>query len=1073
MFDCKSLDYGAISSFVYMRNISRDGGQSFGLPLEMDRATITLGIEVRQFYEPLVYDLSKIARERIQRMLIFDTKSGSAIQEQRHQVTRYLRLLLGNAKDMSGKILYESVSMIFCVLPHLMDTLRQFGWHSVWDRNVVGYEVYHGVLEWNWLLMLVLKEAKECATNIEMSNEFFDKKPMKTFGTIYRDLMVDLLDLAYQQYCIHVIDNITNKSSYSCYCVKHMWLGLMILADTEKLDFWKCLNECMPASLKDKHDAYMFKIWHINTLARLYDEKMKLAEEAPLLTLPNNYTVIDDIVKDFLKSDITEFKARVFLTLLKPIVTVFWPARIETVIALWNYYSSRINSAFRTNRNSFETIGCVSSTVEGFINQAASLAAPESIHGHFDLEQNSFQMFLRLLSWIIHHYTAQAHKKKVQIIFNRIFVKMGPNKYEKLTERGVYNLGLMLLTMMSATSFDNDYSRVSGFMQLVPLTYEEMKLPIDHTIMRITVASRANMAILVLLSSSSFDKTKHIVTFLDSIDVAYRKYGDRLQPALEIIAEGMCLIYKKAVLQKSFNRGEKSLLRSWVQKYLRHCSTNRWQMLLDVLADTLKAFNGSTLSEECYNALNQHVMPFVNERYFNKVAAPPCIPRLAARMIIHCASSNTKNDRISWSFEMYVNSPETCTDQVLACMKEIAQCSKTLAAIDQILIIRQWLKMAILHDAKSLLDLTRIVHGLDELKTLCKIPEYDRFVNNDIPVKLFFRLVGTRYRESDACMRMEMKKKLYTVFEDFDKWFPDSAAIRQRVFAVLILALKECPLAFYFRGNSKCLYSIAFQHFFLPFCVLVDRNVQLDFIEAIAQIWHHVMDFLGDMDYRHDEIIADNVYNMMNKWVPQFAKLTNVKQSLRPVMLFFCARNEDLVLFAMTRFVQTFVDLKRCLPNEYAVEVMEILKNLIKALVKQKNYGKISLFIRTMGLSVTQHAFMCNEKYHTRLIASEILFDLLTSTNEPSNLIKEEMRNVLIAFTLKYFPISEECYMKFMSRFVFRYPYFFRSLIDFIRRDEAETEITCAQNKTDGVLSLASYMLQRELDTKLKSKNEK
>ncbi|XP_052900429.1 protein MMS22-like isoform X2 [Anopheles moucheti] len=541
-----------------------------------------------------------------------------------------------------------------------------------------------------------------------------------------------------------------------------------------------------------------------------------------------------------------------------------------------------------------------------------------------------------------------------------------------------------------------------------------------------------------------------------------------------MIAEGMCLIYKKAVLQKSFNRGELSLLRPWMQRYLRHSSAKRGEKLLDVLADTLTAFHRSSPCEEYFSAMKQHVMPFVNEKYFDKAAAPSCIPRIAARMVMHCASSNTNNDRITTSFEMYVNCPDACADQVLAYMKEITQCSNTLAAIDQTVIIRQWLKMGILHDAKSLLDLTRIVHGLDVLKALCEIPEKDMFHSDAIPVKLFFRFVGLRYRQADASARMGMKKKLYTIFEDFDKWFPDPAGvIRMRIFAVLILALKECPLAFYLRINSKCLYSIAFHHFFLPFCVLVDRNVQQDFIEAIAKIWHHVMDFLGYMDYRNDQIIGDNVYNMMNKWIPQFTKLTNVKQALRPVMLFFSARNEDFVMFVMTRFVQTFVDLKRCLPNAYSVEVMEILKHLIKNLAKQKDYGKITLFIRTTGLSVTQHAFMCNEKYHSRLIASEILFDLLASTNEPSNLIKLEMRNVLIAFTLKYFPVSEECYIKFMTRFVFRYPNFFRSLIDCIRREVAKTEITCAQNKTDGVLSQASYLLERELNTKLKSNNVK
>ncbi|XP_049300070.1 protein MMS22-like [Anopheles funestus] len=1072
MFDCKATNYCGHSSLECIQNISRDGGQSFGLRLEMDRATMMLGAEVHQFYEPLVYDLSTIARERIQKLKFFQRQTCSSIRVQRQEITRFLRLVLGSARTMRGNIGYESLATILYVLPDLVDPLKKYGWNSAWDKDFSGYEVYHGVLEWRWLLMLLFKEMKEFGetTKNEQIDGAIERKPLKSFDTIYRDLMVDMLDLAYHQFRLHAIEHVTTKTPYPCNCVKHMWLGLMVLADTEKLDFWNCLNECMPSALKEKNDAYLFKIWQINALAKLDEQKPKRSDEAPLVTLPNSYTIIDEIVKDFLKSDIKEPQARVFMVLLQPIVTVLWPARIETVIALWDYFSVRLNSSFLTNSDSLEAMGCVSSSVHGFIEQAASLAALDSMDDSMNLQRNSFQMFLKLLSWIIRHYTTQALKKKVQIIFNRIFLKIGPKKYENMTEQAIYNLGLMLLTMISATSFDNDYPRVSKLIQLVPLTNEAMKLPIDLTIKRITVATQAHMALLVLFSSSSFDKTTHIVTFLESIDAAYHKYGNRLLPVMETIAEGMCLIYSKAIAQESFDRGEISLLRSWMLKYLRNSSSDRWQKLLDVLLDSLSC-KRSSLSEEYFGAINQHVMPFVRETFLNKTAAPPCIARIAARMTIHNESRDVKNEQISSFFNTFVNCPAACPDQVLVYLKEIMQCAKTISSLEQKVIIRQWLKMGILYDRDSLLDVTRVVHGLEEFKALCEIPEYDMLQSNTIPIKLFFHFVGKRYYESDTDAQMEMKMKLHSIFEGFDKWFPDAKGIvRQRILAVLVLAFKECPQAFYIKSNLSCFYTVAFQQFFLPFSVLVDRNVQQDFIEDIAKVWHKVMEILGNMDYSSDPTVGDNVYNMLNKWVPQFAKFPNPNDALRPLMLFFCARNEDLVLFAMPRFVMTYVELQRCLPKPNALQVMQILRNLIKSLVKQKDYSKITLFIRTMGLSVTQHAFMCNETFPTRAIALEMLFELMASTEEPSNLIKVEMRNVLISFTLKYFPLSAECYFKFMCRLVDRYPNFIRALIDFIRCDGSEAEITCAQ-AMDGVLSKASYLLESELDTRRKSNN--
>uniref|UniRef100_A0A182LSQ8 Protein MMS22-like n=1 Tax=Anopheles culicifacies TaxID=139723 RepID=A0A182LSQ8_9DIPT len=987
MFDCKSANSYELPGLESIQNISRDGGRSLGLSLELDGPTIILGTEVHQLYEPVLFELSTIARERIEKLKFFQRKKCSSIRLQRQEITRFLRVVLGNATNITTQILHKSVSAILYALPELVEPLRKYGWNSAWDKDFTGYEVYHGVLEWHWLLMLTLKEEKECTekTKSEQVHGIIDWKPRKTFASMYRDLMGHMLDLTYHQFRLHAVEDITTKIPYPCDCVKHMWLGLMILADTEKYDFWKCFNESMPPTLKDKPDAYLFKIWQINALAKLHEQKLKLVDETSLVTLPNSHTVIDDIVKDFLKSNVKESHARVFMILLKPIVTVLWPARIEVVTTLWDYYSVQLNSSFLAATDSLEAMGCVSPSVQGFIEQAAALAAPDTAHDGLDVQKNSFQMFLKLLSWIIRHYTAQAHKKKVQIIFNRIFVKIGPKKYENMTEQAIYNLGLMLLTMISATSFDNDYSRVSTIIQLVPLTNEAMKLPLEHTIKRITVAAQVHMGLLALFSSTSFNKTAHIGGFLKNFDVLYQKYGDRMHPAMAMMAEGMCLIYSKAIAQQSFDRGEICLLRPWVLKYLRHSSSDKWPKLVDVLSDSLNC-SQAALGEEYIGLINQHVMPFVKEKFLNKTIAPPCIARIAARMTTYSVTSKAANNQLSTLFNTYVNAPEAGSEQVLLYLKEITQCSKTLAAIEQKLLIRQWLKMGIVFDCDSLLELTRVVYALEEFKALCEIPEYDMFECKAVPMKLFFRFVGKRYHEADSAVQMEMKMKLHAIFENLNKWFSEpKGIIRQRILAVLVLALKECPQAFYIKSNLSCMYHIAFQHFLLPFSVLVDRDVQHDLIEDIAKVWHSVMDILASMDYRHDPIVGDNACNMLNKWVPQFAKLPSLNDALRPLMLFFCGRNEDFVLFTMPRFVTTFVDLNRCLPKPYAVEVMQMLRNLIKYLVKQKDYGKITLFIRTLGLAVTQHGYMCNVTYPTREIAMEILFELLASTDEPSS----------------------------------------------------------------------------------------
>lgn len=1030
-----------------------NGGQSFGLPLEMDRATNMLDLQVYQFNEQLLDDLSKIARERIQKLQIFKRQTDYPFREQKLQVSRFLRLVLGNTTCLKGEAISESMMLVLGALPELDDPLLKNGWTSVWDKKIYGYQVYHGVLEWRWLIMLILKDVKECTTtDEEFMYQVFDKKSVKSFRTIYGEMMADMLNIAYHLFQLYGVEKISTRTPYTCHCTKLMWVGMLVLSDIKRneVDFWICLNENMPSKVNESSDGYLFKIWIVNTLAKLYVLKPTLKDEKFSVTLLSGYNAVDDIVKKFLESAIIEKQVRKFIILLNPIISVLWPERFETVIAVWNYFCFRLNSCFITQSDSITDMSCVSHSIDEFIEQAASLAAMEAIQDDINLQKNSFHMFLVMLSKLIRHCTTQALNRKVQIIFNRIFLKLGPNKFENMTEQAIYNLGLMLLTMASATSFEIDHPRLSKIIQMIPLI--SGNLPIDVTINRIVVAAQAHMALLVFFSGSNFDKSTHIASFLQSIDIPYRKYGKRMQPVLKVIAEGMHLIYNKASIKNSFNRGEKHFIGSWILAYLRNRSSESERQKQKLLEAILASFNckDAALDDGYWNAIDQYVMPFVKEKFSNKVASP-CIARIASRMTIHKSlSSSFKKPSL---FLSYINCPEACPEQVLVYLKDLTQNQKMLSLMEDRIIIEQWLKMGIYFDRQRLLDLTRVVYGLEEFKALCEIPEEDMFANKAIPIRLFFLDVAKRYKASDADTQKEMKKKMHGILQNIDIWIRNPIGIiRKRILAVIILALRECPELYYMQSSSSCLFHLAFQHFFLPFSVPDNGDVQYDLIEDMANIWDDVMDIIGKMDYCDNEIIQDYAYNMMSRWIPHFAKLKNSNDALKPLIQFFCGHNEELVLYTMPRFVMMFLDLRRCLPKPNALPVMQLLKKLIETLVNRNNVEKIALFVRTMGLSLTQHAFMCNERQLTRAIALEIVFDLLNSTEGPSNLVTLEMRSVLVSFTHKYFPLSAECYTNFMCRLFDHNPNFIRSMIDEIRCELVQVEIACGQEQDDILL---------------------
>ncbi|XP_035912469.1 protein MMS22-like [Anopheles stephensi] len=1060
VFDCRSPN--ADQSYG-LRIFARNGGISFGLPFEMDKTTDIFGIEVRQWYDQLVNYLSQMARERIQKLQLYETlETGNHIRVQRREITRFLRLVLGNATCMEGQVISESISMVLGALPDLMDPLLKNGWNSLCDKESCGYQIFHGVLEWRWLLMLILKDVKECTmtTNDEFLIDMFEKRTVTTFGKIYGEMMADMLKLSYHLFQMYGVDNIIVKTPYTCFCTKLMWLGMMVLADTtKKVDFWICLNDNMPATAKGRSDGYLFQIWLMNALTKFYEHGPTLENDKASETLLSGYTAADDIAKKFLKSDVKEIQVRQFLLLLDPIISVLWPERFETVIAVWDYFSVRLNSCFVALCDPVKVMSSASHSVAGFIEQATLLVAPETKENHLNLQKNSFHLFLIMLSKIIRHCTAQALNRKVQIIFNRIYLKLGPTKFENMTEQAIHNLGLLFLTMTSATSFENDYPRMSQLIQNIPLS-GPANFPVDARINRILVATQVHMALLVLFTGSSFDKSAHIASFLGSIDIQYKKYGDRMQPALKIIVEGMDLIYNKAILKKSFNRGEKHFIKPWMLKYLRYRSSEREkQKLLQVIVASLNC-NDESLDDEYCSAIDQYVMPFVKEKFTNK-ASPPCIAQIAARLTILKSASDTSTVvHMPSFFTTYINCPTACPEQVLVYLKELIQSSKMLSIIGDKVIIQQWLKLGFYFDRESMLELTRVVYGLKEFKAICDIPTYDMFESKENLIKLFFVFVAKRYKESDTATQLEMKSKLHGIFQNFDGWISNpEGIIRRRILAGLVSALKECPEVFYIESDYSCLYNIAFNHFFLPVSMLVYSKIEQDCIEAIASIWHDVMAIIGKMDYRGDVAIQDTTYNMIDKWIPYFAKLTNPNDAVKPMLLFFCSRNEELLLYTMPRFVKMFVDLERCLPKPNALPVMQMLKRLIKTLVHRKNYETIALFIRLMGTSITQHAYMCNELYSTRSIALEIVFELIDSTEGPSDLVKQAMGNVFLSFTLKCFPFSDKCYINFACRLFDYNPNFIRSMIDLIRCDVGEVEISCGQ-QNDNILQKALERLE-------------
>ncbi|KFB41807.1 AGAP012493-PA-like protein [Anopheles sinensis] len=1052
MLKCSSPPSRGWTDVENLRPFVQHGRISFGLSLVPGAVNVLLDVEVSQLYGSMVYDLCRVVRSRILKLQTSQSYTSQDVRAQRMEITHFLRVVLGTAHQITEK-LDESVAIVKNCLPKPVDLLRAHGWKCVYEKDGKAHDLLHGALEWNWLVLLIAREMTECPESPSK------KQHMEFFEKTYRELINELLAVVFFQFSTNTIEDAFKECPFLCSCAKQLWLGLMSLGEKAggSIDFWKLLGDGMPTVVQNRTDGFLFKIWMINALAFFHENKAQQENiETPLVKPPPNCNIIDELIKELVQADPKEEYMRTCLILLKPIITGLWPIRREPVVFLWDFYAVRLNSPFRLKNETLSTMPCIGSTIAEFIEHARTLAAPDSTLDSLDYKTNSFIMFLIILAFVTRHFTKVPSKRDVQIIFNRIILKLGPKKYENMTEQGVYHHALLLLTMLSATSFQDDFPRLSKQMQMVRLVDDNTKLPPALIVQRAATAMKTHMAVLVLLSDSlTFDKTEHISVLVQNIESGLSKFGYRFQPALQVAAQGTAMLLERATAKRSFNRGEIGLIGPWIEKYLQDCKDTGWHKLLDAIADALKS--QMTSSEALGKAIKQHLFPMVNTRFTNKRSAPTCIARLAALITIFVAKY-MDSQMFRMMFNDFVHSKNAHSDQVLHYLNEVTQSLTVMVLLDEPTVIRQWLKMGLLYGRDEVLELSRVVHGLGEFKFLCEIPEYDLLENpKEVPIKLFFRCVGKRFREVDETQRMEMTKKLHEIFRHFDKWIPEPTSIvRQKILTVLILALKECPLGFYIPYNQTCLYYLAFHHYFLPFSVLTGNNVTAVLIEDMSKVWHKVMDMLGSPEYCRNPVMQTDTANMLVKWIPQFDKLPNEADALRPLLLFFTGRNEELVRSTMPRLLSVFVELTRCVPQPNARQVMQMLQRLLQTLVAEGDHGKTALFIHLTAMSFLTHAFRCNETFPTRALAMEIVYDMLSSTDGPSNAVRKEMRTAMSQFTRQNLTLAPDAYFTLVGRLANRYPNFIKSLLDMLREEVRRAEKLHGLNKSlhDGITRL-------------------
>ncbi|KXJ78028.1 hypothetical protein RP20_CCG005777 [Aedes albopictus] len=493
------------------------------------------------------------------------------------EVILLLRMILGRT-DSDGKELQAAISKLYNVLPEPVRAVMNTSRTSVDEMSVEMYDSFHGMLNFQWYGFLIV---------YEMEQRGKLGKPPEDYESIFRRLIEKLIRIAVFRYAHLSKSDLPSCGPFYCTCVRNFWFAVIIMAKsgTKQLDFWGCLHNALERVQKGADaetelpaNDSLFIVWFIHGIASLrqyshLDEQTFL--ETPVVETGNNFTLLDKAVKEFTEKDKPEEQLRVLLLLIRPIYCDWWrPLKHDFLFPLWEYFSKRLNSSFELPPNwlSKPAPPTINRSLTELLKQASYQASKKS-YETMHYRTSSLSCFLRLLTFMIRHYSDKEQKQKVQILFNRTVLRLTPAKLALLTEQGIYNYALIMIAMVESTPYQNDHHRVSKQMLQFKLIQLGPTGNIDITIRRIITICMGNAALLVVLSRRQFDKTAYLKHLLDMIEAAWRKYGDRLQPALHVLAEAMDAVYNDVISTKrQLDKGDEKFIGGWLSRYLGGCS---------------------------------------------------------------------------------------------------------------------------------------------------------------------------------------------------------------------------------------------------------------------------------------------------------------------------------------------------------------------------------------------------------------------------------------------------------------------------------------------------------------------
>ena len=476
-----------------------------------------------------------------------------------------------------------------------------------------------------------------------------------------------------------------------------------------------------------------FSIWMFCGLSKYLNS----IEISDLTMKRENFDLVENLIKNYLKTEQSEENLRVMLIMIVDVVTE-WSPKSDIITMLWDHFHKKINSAFLIPDLAPQFIAVSSNSAIGYLEH---IRTQQSLFTKLNPNHTSYSMFVYLVGRIVQKFSADGQKIQIQKFLGRIYTKFPASKLQTLNEMGIHNILRLLLTLAVSTNFQEIGQKLADTLLLIPLDKATQQQQIV----------KGHMALMILFHENQMNLTQYTFKFLTQINVLCEKSNSNLVTVLKIIGETMPIIISNG----SFDVGNDLLIDTWIIHYLNTCALAEQDRMFESISQITQK-----LHRKSFDTITDNVKDFIlklfniflpySKQSFSK-SESIWLPELVGNLCLLAC----KYDRVDGVpkfenlFRDFIDMDCSNMANSIKFASVVVENTENIKQIDKTALLQHWIKCSVLLSGsnKELKVLTKSIMSLNEFTELCDsaVERPDEFLNSKEPFCLFIADIGKKY----------------------------------------------------------------------------------------------------------------------------------------------------------------------------------------------------------------------------------------------------------------------------------------------------------------------------------------